>query len=81
MSEQWLKCSVSRGMFSDERAVEINSRNGRLSVFVHQRFVHETGSIGKLRVGVFESEGIRWAVLPTETRPSIPVEDSEFAAA
>ena len=83
MSFFWLKCFVSKGMFSDELAIKVSALRGEeLSVFVPRAEVE--GGVdqpGKVRVRVFHQDKTAWAVLPTENRATIPVKDADLVAA
>jgi hypothetical protein len=69
MKQQWIQCRVYPGMFSDERAVEIDGR----SFFVEEKSVRRVAAdhSGEVLVTIVESDGHKWAVLPTNTRESI----------
>ncbi|MEX2212618.1 MAG: hypothetical protein WD768_00725 [Phycisphaeraceae bacterium] len=70
MSEDWLKCDISEGMFSDERAVTY----GDMSVFVPEDSVDNEA----VKVMTFEDEGGIFAVLPTSDRAIIAVKKSDL---
>ena len=58
-----LKCSVRKGMFSDESVVEIRTADGKdLSFFVPVEKVRQGG---KVEVRVVRKGGKIWATLPT----------------
>jgi len=67
MSEAWLKCTVSKGMFPDEVGVSFKSITGEeISLFCFKDFVD--GSAGKIRVKVVdEQEGYALVRLPVES--------------
>ncbi len=80
MMEAWLKCFVAKGMFSDELAVKYQPPRGDArSFFVPRAKVEgkEDGE-GKLRVFVFKKDDISWAVLPTENKTIIPIDESDL---
>jgi hypothetical protein len=83
MTEQWLKCRVYKGMFSDELAVKVSSLKGNdTSVFVPKAAVEGVvDDEGKVRVRVFREGKTAWAVLPTETRTTIPVREADLMPA
>lgn len=83
MKQGWLKCRVLKGMFSDERAVVVRMKNGNTtSMFVPSSSVKgEVDHDGKVRVEVFEGDGAVWAVLPTEYRESVPINDDDVVPA
>lgn len=70
-NKQWIACGVSPGMFSDEREVEVNDR----SFFVHEKSVRNVTDDGRgeVEVTIVERDGQKWAVLPTNTRETVPV--------
>ena len=65
----WMRCQVSPGMFSNERTVEVEGRY----FFVEAASVRNVGADGwgELEVTVFEREGRKWAVIPTNYRDSV----------
>ena len=73
MHDAWLKCEVHKGMFSDERAIVYRWRDGREeSTWVPADKVRgENGTIGAVRVKVYELDGVEWAMLPTDYSDSI----------
>lgn len=79
MSEKWLKCSIYKGMFSDERAIKCQQTMGSFSVFVPQETVRgEINQEGAVKVSVFQKGGTTWAVLPSSYEPMIPVCESQL---
>ena len=83
MSQKWLKCSLLRGMFSDEMVVVIKTLSGEESSFFvpRQQVRGEVGKIGQVMVRTFEQGAHPWAVIPNDSQSMIPVDESEFAAA
>lgn len=83
MSDQWLRCEVRKGMFSDERVVVIRTESGEeASFFVPRESV--TGDLdqeGRVQVQMLKDNSRAWAVVPNESRTIIPVSESEFVAA
>jgi hypothetical protein len=79
---KWLRCFVSKGMFSDELAVKTVPLKGEeISVFVPRDQVE--GGLdqeGKVKVRVFHQGHTAWAVLPTENRATIPVREADLVA-
>ncbi len=76
----WLKCTVSKGMFTDERTVTVRTRGGELiSVFVPIDAADETH--GRVKVRVAERGGYSMALLPDEHRSVIDVESSDLVPA
>lgn len=81
MTQQWLNCSIVKGMFSDELAVTYKPLSGsETSVFVPKRLV-ETGpnNVGRVMVEVFKSGTQTWAVLPNESREEVLVGDNDIS--
>lgn len=80
--KQKLKCHVLDGCFSDERVVVLRLWNGeRYSEFVPAAEV--TGDIdtdGELSVDVYRDNGTTWAVLPTEYRDMVAVNEADLVA-
>ena len=72
--QEWITCRVFDGMFSDEFAVEVGSRDSGMTVFVDRSAVRNRhGNRGELSVVVYERDGARWALLPTSTRDTVPL--------
>jgi hypothetical protein len=79
MWEAWLKCVVFKGMFSDELAVKYQPRNGDpRSFFVPKAKVKGTEGEGQLQVTVFKKDDVSWAILPTENRTIIPIDEADL---
>jgi hypothetical protein len=79
MVEAWLKCVVFKGMFSDELAVKYQPRRGDpSSFFVPREKVQGEEGEGKLRVTVFKKDDVSWAILPTENRTIIPIDEADL---
>jgi hypothetical protein len=79
VAEQWLKCRVLKGMFSDERVVVVNEQRDRMSFFVPSSKVR--GGIdedGEVQVRVFSAGNTTWAVIPTEDTETIPIDRAEL---
>lgn len=70
MSENWLKCEIGDGMFSDEKSVSYD----KMSVFVPDNAVDQ----GAVRVMIFEDRGSTFAVLPSSDRTIIPVRKADL---
>ena len=83
MTEKWLKCTVAKGMFSDELVVVFKSEAGEvLSVFVPKEAVEgEIDGEGKVKVRVFDDQGKIWVVLPTPTADTVPIDDQSLVPA
>ncbi|HET6399874.1 MAG TPA: hypothetical protein VFH95_00590 [Candidatus Kapabacteria bacterium] len=74
MSERQLGCSVSKGMFSDERAVTYRD----VSVFVPREKVHEQNGHSSVDVKIFQAGKSLFAVLPSEDARIVPIEDRDL---
>lgn len=80
MTQQWLKCSVSKGMFSNERVIIFNIKgNGSLEEFVPADKVEGQGKNGRVKVRVITRDDGQWAVLPTPYGKTVPVEPAQLA--
>ena len=77
--EHWISCRVYDGMFSDERVVEVDAGSQVLTVYVSRDVVKGQGDAGRLKVQVVEQYGKKLAVLPTSTRETIPVVESQLS--
>lgn len=87
MTEAWLRCSVSKGMFSDELAVTIPGTWGEheiTSVFVPRDLVRHPSpppTEGHVKVRSYFKDSTWWAILPTEYDLAIPVKSSDLVPA
>ena len=82
MSEQWLRCHLLKGMFSDEVAIKLTSGGKDFSVFVPREFVRgQVDQIGEVKVMVFHQGGARWAVLPTAQRAIVQINEADLVIA
>lgn len=79
MNRSWLRCSISKGMFSDERAVTYPPRNGlhSHSFFVPSDDVREQGGTA-VRVEIFSGNGATFAVFPNDARTTVAIEPSDI---
>jgi hypothetical protein len=77
MKFAWLKCTISKGMFSDELAISYPPAGAKpcaSSVFVPRTMVRgEPGAQGKVRVTFFPEGQVTWAVLPADDQPLVQV--------
>jgi hypothetical protein len=80
-SEGWIPCRVYDGMFSDERAVEVDVGSRVMTLYVSRDVVKGDAEAGRLKVQVVERDGEKWAVLPTSTREAIPVSEGQLSGA
>lgn len=81
MWEQWLRCQILKGMFSDELAITYKPRGSTVptSVFVPKELV--SGDInheGKVKVTVFRQGDTSWAILPSAQKMVIPINDADL---
>ncbi len=83
MSEvKGIACEISKGMFSDEVVVRIHVRGQDVSFFVPSEFVRRDGeSSGRLSVQVVRNESQPWAIVPNESRTTIPVSEGDLVEA
>ncbi|HSZ59319.1 MAG TPA: hypothetical protein VK797_26995 [Tepidisphaeraceae bacterium] len=83
MWEQWLRCRIVKGMFSDELAITYLPRGATnaTSVFVPKDFVNgDINQEGKVKVMVFREGDSAWAVLPSAQKMVIPVDEADLIA-
>ena len=79
--EQWLRCRVFKGMFSNERTIVVRVKgNGSVEFIVPQSSVQENNDEGRVRVTVVNRADAKWAVIPTAYRESVPIEEAELVA-
>ena len=78
MNTKELRCQVSNGMFSNERAITCQSLAGEISVFVPKEAVHENNGSSTVRVYAFRSPQAWGAILPTEDSLVIAVDQHEL---
>lgn len=77
---KWLRCEVSKGMFSDERVVAVRTRNeGQREFFVPQDEVRE--DTPAVRVKAYVYDGGLWALIPTCQPEPVPIHDSDLLPA
>ena len=82
MSEQWLNCLVTKGMFTDEVVVIYAYGGRKWSAFVpRERVALIADGHGRVRVTVFQSGGASWAVLPSEDQTVIEIDERDLVAA
>lgn len=79
MSDQWLKCLVTEGMFSDESVVQITTlADQQLSFFVPTSATRDN----QLKVHVIErTKDGTLVVIPNENRSIVPVSSNKIVAA
>lgn len=80
MSDGWLKCSVTEGMFSDESAVTYSVGAGQreYSFFVPKSKVRENG-FPAVRVSVVRNGQQTLAIFPNDLRSAVPVRESDLS--
>lgn len=77
---KWLKCKVEKGMFSDERTVTVNSRNGEpIAVFVPAQAADQENN--RVKVQAFGQQGKTIAILPDERQSVVDVSDADLQPA
>lgn len=82
MAENWLRCRVAKGMFSNERVIVVDVKgNGSIEELVPEDSVKEEGEEGYVSVRVFDGENGPWAELPTTYRRAIPIEEDQLEPA
>ena len=80
MMTGWLKVRLDRGMFSDEMAVTYPPREQwQKSVFVPRSCVRGVEPDGEVRVNVLiKDDGSKYAVLPSDERDIVKVQDADL---
>ncbi len=80
---KWLKCKISKGMFSDEFTAIVTSRTGDvISVFVPRDATQLThAGYGQVRVRIAEQSGRVMALLPDEYQSIVDVDSSQLVPA
>lgn len=74
---KWLKCIITKGMFSDEVTVTIVTRSGeKVAVFVPKDSAQTDHSRVKVRVS--EQSGHSLALLPDANQSVVDVDSSEL---
>lgn len=80
MMENWLKCEIEKGMFSDEVTVKVTNAKGEaIAVFVPTEQVQPVSK--KVRVRSFVASGYTFAVLPDDRRTTLSVNLSDLQPA
>ncbi len=75
---KWLRCKVQRGMFTRERAVQIELSDGRVMfAFVPASDVEEGAGTdeGRVRVRFVSASDGCWVLLPAENPNPVPVKE------
>lgn len=79
MSEKWLRCSIFKGMFSNEVAIRCKKTIGSFSTFVPRDVVRgDVDQDGTVKVMVFRKNDTAWAVLPSPDKATIPICESQL---
>lgn len=74
----WLKCAVREGIFSRESTVSISrGPSGEASFIVPRSEVKGIGSTGRVRVRLLDRRDGKWAVVPSEYRDVVPVQEED----
>lgn len=78
-----IRCKVSRGMFTDERVVELPAGPANMSFVVPSSAVRKEDQQGngELRVQIIVYQGQTYILLPTPRRDAIPVDESDLVPA
>jgi ribosomal protein L14E/L6E/L27E len=77
---KWLKCKITKGMFSDEFTVIVRTLSGEnVAVFVPKDYAQEGN--GRVKVKASEALGHAIAVLPDANQSVIDVDASELTPA
>ena len=83
MENRRLRCHITRGMFSDERVIEVRRYNGQTeSHFVSQDAVRGAiNSDGEIDVVVYQKNGATGAVIPTEYSEVVAIDTKDLIPA
>ncbi len=77
---KWLRCTIDKGMFSDEVTVTVLTRSGEsVAVFVPRKEADDRNN--RVRVNAFEANGDCVAVLPDDRRSVVDVDASDLLPA
>ena len=78
MTKGWLRCSILKGVFSDECVVKIKER----SFFVNRDQVQgNVDQTGRVSVRILKKDNLVWAMLPGEDGSMIQVSPEDLEAA
>jgi len=77
---KWLKCTIGKGMFSDEVTATIKFGGESLAVFVPRSYVEETPQ-PRVKVRAFVEGGKAFVVLPDESQTSVRVDPTDLQPA
>jgi len=80
MTQRWLKCKVSAGMFSDERVVELRVKLGHARTFFvpADRVLDQGAGEGQIQVGVVTQGEVTLVILPTPSRDVVPCAEDDL---
>jgi hypothetical protein len=79
---KWLACKITKGMFSDERTVTVQTATGEaVSAFVPRQAVQGDHGDGRVKVRVANGTGRLLAVLPDEHQSVVDIDESQLAPA
>lgn len=82
MTQQWLKCKVSKGLFSDERLITVEIKGNRsVDEFVPADQTRGGDRDGRVRVSIGTINGVLWAVLPAVYSESVPINPTQLMPA
>jgi hypothetical protein len=77
---KWLKCEISKGMFSDEVTVKVQDAGGEpVAVFVPKNQVRVDQPTVSVRM--YEGYGKTFAILPDERHTAVAVTSSDLQTA
>ncbi len=77
---KWLKCTITKGMFSDEVTVSVRTSSGEnVAVFVPKDYAQVDQN--RVKVQVVERSGQAVALLPDANQSVIDVDASELVPA
>ena len=86
MSDAWLRCKIFKGIFSDEASIEVSPTQGNsfaiavpLSAVRVSSAQGESNQTGTVRVQVFREGNTSWAVLPSDDRPVVSVNEADLS--
>lgn len=75
-----VRCSVFKGMFSDEAVIVVRRKGGGDREFIvpKMKVSGEFGGPGEVRANEFEHNSSKWVVLPTDYNDMLPVDDRDL---
>jgi hypothetical protein len=77
---KWLKCTIGKGMFSDEFTVTVHTLAGEaIAVFVPKQAANDQKNLVKVKT--FDQQGKTIAILPDEHQSVIDVKATDLQPA